>query len=91
MDVPSNSVHSPCSSEEPRLITTGRPVRKGTNGGVTLLGLGAALAGGLFMGVTFWLATLARCVREGVGWSGMEWAARQGRVTPRCDRDGWGA
>ena len=50
-----------CSPEEPRLITTGRPVRKGTNGGVTLLGFGAALAGGLFMGLTFWLASLIRC------------------------------
>ncbi len=50
------------SPEEPRLITTGRPVRKGTNGGVTLLGFGAALAGGLFMGLTFWLASLIRWV-----------------------------
>lgn len=44
------------SSEEPRLITTLRPVRKGTNGGVTMTGLTASLAGGLAMGTMFYLA-----------------------------------
>lgn len=41
------------SDEQPRLITTLKPVTKGTNGGVTLQGLLAATAGGLTIGLTF--------------------------------------
>jgi uncharacterized protein (TIGR00297 family) len=43
------------SQEEPRLITTLRPVRKGTNGGVTLIGLLSSCLGGLFVGILFYL------------------------------------
>ncbi|KAI4377740.1 hypothetical protein MLD38_015321 [Melastoma candidum] len=41
------------SNEQPRLITTLKPVRKGTNGGVTIQGLLAAAAGGAVVGITF--------------------------------------
>jgi uncharacterized membrane protein len=46
------------SSQEPKLVTTLRPVRKGTNGGVTFLGLAASCAGGLFIGLVYWFAGL---------------------------------
>ncbi|XP_058184047.1 protein PGR [Rhododendron vialii] len=41
------------SDVQPRLITTLKPVRKGTNGGVTKAGLLAATAAGSIIGLTF--------------------------------------
>eukprot|EP00262_Sarcandra_glabra_P000937 TRINITY_DN1096_c0_g2_i1.p1 TRINITY_DN1096_c0_g2~~TRINITY_DN1096_c0_g2_i1.p1 ORF type:complete len:288 (+),score=30.96 TRINITY_DN1096_c0_g2_i1:78-941(+) len=51
------------SNGQPRLITTFKPVRKGTNGGVTTTGLLAAAAAGTVVGVTFVLFGLftAKC------------------------------
>ncbi|CAL9182055.1 unnamed protein product [Musa hybrid cultivar] len=46
------------SSAQPRLITTFKKVRKGTNGGVTVHGLLAAVAAGFVIGVAFALVGL---------------------------------
>lgn len=46
------------SGDQPRLLTTMQPVRKGTHGGVTLLGLTGAAAGGLLVGAVFYCAAV---------------------------------
>lgn len=43
------------SRQQPRLLTTGKPVPAGTSGGITLLGTGASAAGAFFLGLVFWL------------------------------------
>jgi uncharacterized membrane protein len=46
------------AGDQPRLLTTLQPVRKGTHGGVTLLGLTGAAAGGLLVGAVFYCAAV---------------------------------
>jgi uncharacterized membrane protein len=46
------------SNDQPRLLTTLQPVRKGTHGAVTLLGLSGAAAGGLLVGLVFYCAAV---------------------------------
>src|SRR5438477_1361711 len=50
------------SLQQPRLITTGKPVAPGTSGGITLLGSAAAALGALTSGLFFWL--LQRCQKS---------------------------
>lgn len=58
---------------QPRLITTGRTVPVGTSGGVTLLGYGAAAAGGTFIGMAaFGLVQAAARLTTGA-WLWQEW------------------
>ena len=43
------------SKSNPILITDGRRVPRGTNGGISLVGLAASVIGGLIVGVAYWL------------------------------------
>lgn len=42
----------------PRLVTTMRSVPRGTNGGITMVGLACSLAGGLLVGASYYIALL---------------------------------
>ena len=57
---------------KPRLITTLRPVPRGTNGGVSLPGLLASAAGGALIGVVYYITSLFFIRGK---WSTMQWVA----------------
>ncbi|KAK3278120.1 hypothetical protein CYMTET_13927 [Cymbomonas tetramitiformis] len=56
------------SQSTPRLVTTWQKVPAGTNGGITVLGTAASAAGGLFVGLCFFLAGLAVAGEAGYQW-----------------------
>jgi uncharacterized protein (TIGR00297 family) len=49
------------SKSKPRLITNWKQVPAGTNGGITLLGLVASIAGGTFIGIIFYISSFLFC------------------------------
>ncbi|RWS10469.1 transmembrane protein 19-like protein [Dinothrombium tinctorium] len=61
------------SKQEPRLITTLQKVPKGTNGGVTVIGLFVSAAGGLVIGAAFYLALLLSVNRDILAISPPQW------------------
>ena len=48
----------------PILITTLRPVPRGTNGGITMVGLACSLAGGLLIGASYYFALLVFSITD---------------------------
>ncbi|HHQ47562.1 MAG TPA: DUF92 domain-containing protein [Acidobacteria bacterium] len=62
------------SRSQPRLITTGRPVPRGTSGGVSLTGTLASAAGGLLIGAAaLLLIAAARLLGAPVAVAGLPW------------------
>jgi len=49
---------------QPRLLTTLQPVPKGTNGGVTLVGLVCSVLGGIVIGAAYWLGIVMSCTNQ---------------------------
>jgi len=56
------------SKTPPRLITTLEVVPAGTNGGISVLGTAASAAGGLFVGVSFFVASLLSTQLSSAPW-----------------------
>merc|ERR1711874_402917 len=52
------------TNSQPRLLTTLQPVPKGTNGGVTLVGLVCSVLGGIVIGAAYWLGIVMSCTNQ---------------------------
>jgi len=61
------------SARDPRLITTWRKVPRGTNGGVSLIGLIVSLLGGMFVGVVYYLTVRLTVEQNVLMSSGPQW------------------
>ncbi|RDD40229.1 Transmembrane protein 19 [Trichoplax sp. H2] len=67
-DTWASEIGSAIGSRTPRLITTLQPVPVGTNGGISIIGTISSIAGGLVIGLSYYLSIYWCCDRTDNAW-----------------------